>query len=330
MPYLVIHDADAIQQYIFNTNRLREIRGASSLIDYINRSVTHDLIKQFHGKYIYSGGGGCAAQFSDEETAKGFCHAVSSCYVKQTHTASSTGAIVDYNSDVPPHDPRSFTQALARAHSQLRDKKARHIRKTQVLTSAYFKRCQACGVYPAAQYDPHLPDRGDEGRFICQSCAVKRRQARFTPVHRYLRRRFYDQHHSVIRFPRDLDDIGDSAYPQGYIGVIYADGNRMGDRLQHILTPAALRNFSHTIDNATRLAISTVLSERQGLLVKDDNQGRSLFPALVPLCGGDDLVLILPGHHALEIAHSFLQTQNRHPNVKKRVKSNPKEANTTR
>jgi hypothetical protein len=306
--YLVIHDVDAIQQYVFTTDRLRDLRGASALIDKINREDTTTLARRYGEAPIYVGGGGAAADFSTQEAAESFCREVASCYVDQTMTASSTGVVVSYDDSVQPEDENSFRDALMKAHRELRNQKASRRRKTQLLTNSYFKRCQACGIYPVSRYDPHLPGTEEDGRFICRSCSIKRtygarRQALQSQVHQQLVATYRSEYGRQIQFPDDLDGIGNAGSPSGYIGVMYADGNRMGDRLGQIESKSALESFSSTIDKATQNTIASILVNRLHQLTHN-----SIFPALVPLCGGDDLVVIAPANQILEIAVGFLES----------------------
>ena len=305
MRYLVVHDVDAIQAYVFATGKLREVRGASALIDQINRRETGRLIRHYHGRQIYLGGGGAAADFTDESRAQGFCTKVSEIYAEKTWIASSTGVVESYDESVTPEAATSFRSALRKAHANLRQTKAGAVRKTQLLSCPYFKLCQACGIYPAAAYDRSLPE---EAGFVCQACYAKRQMPREPFIQRYIR--WAAQRDSQISpaFPRFLDEIGKAAEPQGYIGVIYADGNRMGDRLQHLETWQELRAFSRTVDSAVKQALTEALLQRYR---STRTQGQR-FPALVPLCGGDDLVVVVPGHEALRVAVDYLQGfQNR-------------------
>jgi hypothetical protein len=303
--YLVIHDVDAIQQYVFATSRLREIRGASALVDRINRKDTRKLVSQHGGGLIYFGGGGVAAEFTDAAAASAFCRNLSAHYLNETVTASSTGAVVPYNENALDADERSFSSALRWAHYQLRQEKVSRDRATQILTNPYAKRCQACGVYPAAHYDERFP--AEAGKFICEGCCRKRQQSsHISRVHQRIYRMILSQRSLSVGFPRELDeDIGKHATPERYIGVIYADGNRMGDRLLQIESKTALRGFSKTIDTATTQTIASVLAKYWEQLPAPE--GRPLLPALVPLCGGDDLVVIVPAQVALEVAVRYLR-----------------------
>lgn len=293
--YLVIHDVDTIQGYVFATGRLREIRGASALIDKLNRQDSYSIMKQHGGEFIFSGGGGFAAYFADESNARFFCQSVSALYVKQTYSASSTGVVECYDESAPPDARNSFYSALKKAHRRLRQEKVRRRRQTQLLTSSLFKRCQACGIYPAAHYDARMLEA--EEHFICQSCYTKRQQGG-PQIHQHIQREA-QRHGKDIGFPTQIDEIGDAADPKGYIGVVYADGNRMGDRLQCIQTRSALEKFSKVIDDAVRDAITEVFLRRcDGILSMKVN---------VPLCGGDDLVVVVPGQYAFELAIDYLE-----------------------
>lgn len=307
MRYLVIHDVDAIQKYVFATNRLREIRGSSALIDRINRRDTLDLVNRYGGQLIYSGGGGMAADFATPNAASGLCRDLGARYVDGTISSSSTGVIESYDENAPDNDEQGFANALKRARGNLRREKGSRARASQVLTNPYAKRCQACGIYPADHYDEKLPGTEQTGKFICVSCYRKRRhagRAQLSRVHQRIRQEIISQGGPRVRFPRELDeDIGDGANPPGYIGVIYADGNRIGDWLRRIKSKTALRDFSQTVDDATTQAISSVLARRW----REHWHGQQVLPALVPLCGGDDLVVVVRGEHALAIAIEYLQ-----------------------
>jgi CRISPR-associated protein Cmr2 len=105
-----------------------------------------------------------------------------------------------------------------------------------------------------------------------------------------------------------LDEIGETAEPQGYIGIIYADGNRMGDHLQQLETLRELQAFSATVDKAVKQALTMALLRRYTVT----QTKVKWLPVLIPLCGGDDLVVIVPGHDALGVAVDYLQEfQNR-------------------
>src|SRR2546430_5988649 len=54
---LVAFDTNHIKSYVFGTDRLKEIRGASSLLDRLNRDVMPKLAESHDGTKIYVNGG---------------------------------------------------------------------------------------------------------------------------------------------------------------------------------------------------------------------------------------------------------------------------------
>lgn len=105
--------------------------------------------------------------------------------------------------------------------------------------------------------------------------------------------------------PNDLSDIAKAS--KGFIAFIYADGNNMGGYLETIQTPAQYRQFSERVFLAMQEATFKALDKLEPIWVKDikDDSERYVFPFEIISIGGDDLILIVPGDKALEIAHEI-------------------------
>ena len=104
--------------------------------------------------------------------------------------------------------------------------------------------------------------------------------------------------------PKDLSDIGKASNPEGFIAFIYADGNNMGGYLENIRTASQYRQFSERVFVAMQEATFKALAKLNPIEIKDDNP-RYVFPFEIISIGGDDLILIVPGDKALEIAHEI-------------------------
>ncbi|MGV3720920.1 MAG: Cas10/Cmr2 second palm domain-containing protein [Actinomycetota bacterium] len=292
MRWLVLHDVDRIQEFVFGVPRLREIRGASALIEDLNRNQTERQIATSGGEKIYVGGGGAAAWFADEPSARRFERAVSRAY-SEASGAGSTGAVTAYD---PSAGGNSFQDALHSAHRRLRAAKAAREVSTQVLTSPFFARCRLCGQEAASGRRGGAADEGPA--LICHVC-----QARGGSVFRPLQRRVVEAVNRArgleLRPVEDLSEIGRAS--EGYIGVVYADGNRMGERLLRIRTEPSLQGFSDAVRGGVWAAVTAVAG---GLAARD----REYLPAEVPLVGGDDVIMIVPADRALEAAENLVRT----------------------
>lgn len=72
---LALYDISGIQKYIFSTNQLKDIIGASELVRSIfeNQTKEHnDNVLKKYGKEIYCGGGNAVFEFDDEKKLKDF------------------------------------------------------------------------------------------------------------------------------------------------------------------------------------------------------------------------------------------------------------------
>jgi CRISPR-associated protein Cmr2 len=196
-------------------------------------------------------------------------------------------------------------------------------------TTPYARRCQSC-EYRSAVIE------GPLGAWLCQPCARKRafgqkakreapfaiqwfREGRFgweplaarawgtrfaewldDPHQTALAQRYYQQAPpDRVQPAEDLDGIAAAAQPEGFIGVIYADGNNMGALLEGLQTPAAYHEFAYTIYRAIEAATFTALAIH--LHPRQRNE-RWWHPFDVLSIGGDDVFLIVPAHAALPIA----------------------------
>src|SRR5260370_12211471 len=80
---LVALDTDHIKQYVFATDKLKEIRGASSILDGLNRQEMRNIAAKFQALPIYTNGG--AGLFVvDADSARQFMLKIQKSYSKSS------------------------------------------------------------------------------------------------------------------------------------------------------------------------------------------------------------------------------------------------------
>ena len=105
-----------------------------------------------------------------------------------------------------------------------------------------------------------------------------------------------------------LTDIGDRSSWRNYIGIVYADGNAMGQIVQAMIRPETFRQFSKIVDESIQEACFTALSEISESEVNkarenyEQQSGFERLAADILLLGGDDLLVALPADRALDFA----------------------------
>ncbi len=113
---------------------------------------------------------------------------------------------------------------------------------------------------------------------------------------------------SRIAIANDLGEIAQVATAgtsDGFIGVVYADGNNMGGLIERKLTtPAKYAHFAKKVFDTLQDAIFTSLAThlRPGAVASERGTKRLVHPFEILSIGGDDLFLIVPAHAALPIA----------------------------
>jgi len=294
--WLVSFDTDRIKQYLFATNRLKEIRGGSALLLELDEQ-REGLIKQVvpDAKVIYSGGGGAAALVRAEEQAKQLTAHITHQFRAVTITASITGISLAPE----PANGYKFGERMDQAGKRLRQAKAAKAELTTLPVEPYLRLCQSCGQHPVV-----TPPTGQSEEWLCASCTRKRekgdRSELYDKFRKYVEESTGKDHPwTKETLPRDLDGISEVSYPPNYIGFIALDGNHIGDLSSKPATVQEYRLFSEGLRDLTKHQTFSAL-ERFG------RPRGGITPFEIVLIGGDDVLLITAADVAVEIALAII------------------------
>ena len=304
---LVSFDTDRIKEYIFATGKLREIRGASAILDELNRSDMVEKSREFHAEEIYANGG--SGMFTVPEASAGaFIQAVEKEYCLRTRTCSITSAVTD----LPPGftDQDAIQPYLQTVMHRLRLKKDENTSPQPLLTHPFLRTCDSCGEQYASQ---NVTEPKPE--LLCGSCKNKRDKnkeiqigikdiisgkAEENVAHKLwylllgnLAREGYEV--TGKERPEDFDDLGEMSKPENYMALIYADGDSMGKALENLQNLDQFKQFSEVVDNAIYQSVhEAVLTYLPA--------GDKYFPFDILMLGGDDLVMVTTAHKAIEVS----------------------------
>lgn len=307
---LVSFDTDRIKEYLFAAPDLQRIRGASTLLDILNRgddpngSSTYTVIRDVYPSIKKDeemiAVGGMAMALVPEQLAPQVIAAVESLYRRETVTAGITGAMLP----VTKHDlEHRFGECIAKVSKRLRTAKDQKGQDPFVPLAAWLRPCESCGRYPAR----HLSTSEGRTELVCRSCFIKERPGKkvrnrfFKEFIKFLKRIGRDGTRWEDAFPKDFGAIGETAHPSGYLGFIYADGNGMGRLLEQIQSFPAFREFANGLDTIVRYITHQALADTfTGPL-------HETAPFEILLMGGDDLMLVVAADAALEIAATIVK-----------------------
>lgn len=276
--WLVLFDTDHIKHYLFATNKLKEIRGASSLLEKLNTVRTEEVARAACPALdtVYADGGGALFLVPSEIAAHKVLAAVEKLYHLETLSATITGACLPL---APATENHGFGARVQELSLLLRRAKARKAAQSGLAILPYLQICDACGKYPATH---RSTDEEGLPRLLCRACEAKRANA--------------PGHHPDV--PDDFEQLGALSEPGGYMGFIYADGNSIGKQLEQLSARADYATFSRDLRSWLRQAMNTAL---------DGAWRAGQRPYIELLLGGDDLLLVTAADLALPVTLKLAQ-----------------------
>ena len=286
--FLLLVDTPSIKKFVFGTDKLAEIAGASGLLDHLNRTRTPELLKQSLSlDTIYCNGGkGLFVVEAEAAQLRSAIEELQAMYRKQTQGGAQV--LCSY---VPYSGDAGYQEALHQVHLGLEESRLQRNTTVAAVHTAFMKECESCGQNPA--------EVSDKDQWLCRVCDNKRRvysEKQIQRIWRELRdalraEQILDEARWYDLRPRDFEEIGGRS---NRIGLVYADGNAMGKILRELDSRAVTKLFSETVDSAIRDACYHTLSS----LCYED---KKLYGDIL-LLGGDDLVVVVPAETAIQFA----------------------------
>lgn len=331
MPYMITGDISAIQSYIFASPRLREMTGASTILQCFDREILRQIVEDHEGELVFSGGGNFLATV--DKDPEGVLNEIQ----KELREISGEARIVTAHKyfDQAGGDLKIKEELI----KLLEIKKSGGNRLQQVLDYPYLYVCDSCARFPAEKI---IGKKGEKER-ICRSCYLKR-EARVTSNRLGnvggkpwpgFREKFIESigGDQLTIFPEYFEQIArNSTGMKEYMGVVFADANGMGKinkelfeefrRLSSGNWRRIYREFSEGIKDAIKESLADTLrdifdiddklkqlnffapgSRESDILIEELSE----LPFQVIILGGDDVLVVVPSSLALEFATKFIE-----------------------
>jgi len=184
---LIAFDTDHIKSYVFGTNKLKEIRGASSILDRLNRdrmlheAHTHDI----RVKPIFTNGG-AGLFLVDKEGAEDFGHFVQNAYLEETEGRASITYVVQSlpakieNLTIEEIEKEDLGDTLELLRYRLHDAKNNPSGLIAITSHPFMHPCDSCGI---AYAEKEITQPPDEAGLYCMSCIRKREEDDRVKIH---------------------------------------------------------------------------------------------------------------------------------------------------
>ena len=349
-------DTDRTHMYVFESDKLPEIRGASRLLAALNRgdewTTAEDGFQQWRtstvqqifeayqipaeGILFAEGGSVLAllpvAYVDDQPLAAYVATDLKQAYLQATLGAATittvwkpfTARTLLYGITTEPQITTSnaaYKARLARyqdvpsgrAHfgetillmaNNLRKAK-QHRRQALIERMPFAQVCHSCQTRPAEAV-AYAEDRNPWP--LCAPCAEKRRWGGVRERSYWFDRlTAHGLEAEPAEYPEDLEQIANGRE----VALVYADGDGIGSHLHSLQTPAAYRGFSQALNAVTEAAVIDALNSSDLSpypYEKPDGSIRKIYPWEVITIGGDDVMLIVPAAHAMNLALALAQS----------------------
>lgn len=307
--FVIVIDTPSIKNYVFGSDPLNEVRGASARLDRLNRVKMEECLARHPDtkkvEKVYANGG--SAQFIVQ--ADGIAAVRTACKGMVHHIRGQTGGEVGvvYGIALLKGD---YTEAVRTAHFQLRCQREFAMSRRSASLLPILMGCDSASHLPAAHIMP-------DGEILSQASYEKAQEGRDTRRHglwggwmQYLADKgdWPDKKYWHKLRCDSLTDIGNRSLWRNYIGIVYADGNAMGKIVQALDQPERFRQFSKIVDESIQDACFTALREiskseiSEVREIYEQQSGFERLAADILLLGGDDLLVALPADRALDFA----------------------------
>lgn len=306
---LLSFDISAIKSYIFATDRLREIRGASALLDELNRVVLPSVVKKIapESEVIFAGGGSGLLTLDESHLADAISLMEKACRERTEAVRINLAAVTIPQEAGNEIDARQKN----RLGMRLRSAKGETPAFITAPTHSFLLPCESCGdLYAtASRIDP-----GGRERAVCRACDLKIerdrqiksgidndswpgfwQRLRLNPL---VREALADK-----RRADNFDELTSQGSPEGMLALLYADGDGLGRLFGGLGTLEEMKSTSKAVEDSLVDALADAIAGPLQI-----GQTAKILPFDVLLLGGDDLVIATTADRAFGVAKTLVNS----------------------
>lgn len=293
--YLYGASVQGIQGFIFQTNKLAEIAGASELVEEVcNEFFRKQVGNPFNEKNLLIGAAGNIKYIFED---KNECEKVVRNFPKAAMEMANGITISQAVIELKEHE-----NAVADLEKKLRVQRNKAISIRDNASWMVTETARKTGGAGVAYSKDGVIDLAQEQKDKASKDANKR----------LIKTILEDGKFEAKNFPFDISDMIKKEENQSWIAVIHADGNSLGNKLIRLgelikgeRGRDAFRLFSQNLDYSTKQVVKQAFNKVIAPQMRDENVKR--FPFRPVILGRDDLTVIIRGDLAMDFTHEFLK-----------------------
>jgi len=268
--YLYGASVQGIQEFIFETNKLQEIIGASEIV----KSIESDFEKRYKPKSILvKAAGNIKAVFDDEEELKRVLKEFLKSVKQKAYGITISQAVVKFEGDYTQDDINKLEKRLKEQRN-----------KPEIPLDL------AINIHKLSQKTSRPAVEVQKKEFLSKASSEKREA--YSGWFKRYRGELEDKDEKKL-FEK-FKEISAISNANNKIAIIHADGNGLGQLIPKLIDAGKdLSEFSKDLDKATNQAYN------------DASEGITKIRKII--LGGDDMVAICDGDEALGFVQRFLE-----------------------
>jgi hypothetical protein len=307
MQYLYGASVQGIQGFIFETNELREIIGASEIVEDISSRLFHELVgvKDFKEEDLILGAaGGIRYLFSDKNLCEQIVYQFPSKVQQMATGITVSQAVVRIEGNLEA----DHINELERRLIIQRNKKHALMVPGLMVSERSRKTGNAGTVWQKPQKNSNAEVR-DLAQYQKGKMAENARTA-------LLDKMIPGKTIKAKEFSFEMDEL--AGKEGGWVAVVHADGNDLGRRIMEIKdeierksadSKKVYRLLSNTLADVTNAAAQDAFNT---VVLSNWDREKTKLPVRPVVLGGDDITVMIRGDLALDFTHTFLKSFQRH------------------
>lgn len=294
MSYLYGAAIQGIQSFIFQTNELKDIVGASELIndactsifrDFLNKKIGPDF--EQHCDTIISAAGNIKCKFKRKKDCELVVNEFSKIIMENVPGITISQAVAEYD-DNPTH----FSDCINSLEIKLHVQRNKPVRATE-LGLIGIQRSRQSGL-------PVVIENGAPEILDTASRAKKKRVKEGSLLN--LCNIAFGQDYNPNNFTARIDQL---TVQNSWVAIIHADGNGLGKVVQKIGgDEEVFKKFSQGLDKATKEAARKAFDDIKHLFDTNDKKPIPIRPIII---GGDDFTVVCRGDLAIPYTQAYLK-----------------------
>lgn len=298
--YLYGASIQGIQNYIFQTNELKDIIGASELVNEICHKfkAMYGEDSKHKGKMIVHAAGNIKCIFDDEDACRDAVRNFPRFAMEMAPGITISQAVVKIKDD--SEYAKKAEELEQRLHAQ-----RNHPVKSLTTGLMAIERSRKTGL-PATTIE-NTKDKKDKPEYLDEGTVAKRNVPETEKESNYDPSKAKDLYFKLTgdKIEHDCRPY-DTKYLTGHndwIAVIHADGNGLGEIVASIgKDPKVMHSFSTSLDNATLAAAQVAYNA-----IRKEAEKVPKLPIRPVVIGGDDLTVICRGDLAVNFVREYLE-----------------------